>query len=51
MLEAKSKMYNWKRGGKMVYIPNKIASDSAFPLTSTVVAVKIDGKKIVIENE
>ncbi|KKM79258.1 hypothetical protein LCGC14_1351620 [marine sediment metagenome] len=28
-----------------------VASDSAFPLTSTVVAVKIDGKKIVIENE
>ena len=50
MLEAKSKIYNWKRGGKMIYVPGSIASDSAFPLTSTLVAVKIVGKKLVIEN-
>lgn len=49
MLEGKSKIYNWKRGGKMIYVPEGISSDSAFPLTSTAVAIKIVGKKLVIE--
>ena len=50
MLATKSKFYV-KRGRGMIYIPAKMLADSAFPLTSTLVAVKIAGKKLVIENE
>ena len=49
MLATNSKFYV-KEGRGLIYIPAKMLADSQFPLTSTVVAVKIVGKKVVIEN-
>ena len=50
MLTTKSKFYV-KEGRGLIYIPAKMLADSQFPLTSTIVAVKIVGKKLVIEND
>ncbi len=48
MLTTDSKFYV-KSGRGLIYVPARMLSDSQFPLTSTLVNIKIVGKKLVIE--
>ena len=47
-LQKRSKMYKDKDRA-VIYVPNAVLKDSAFPLTSTLVNVIIEGNRLVIE--
>lgn len=47
-LEKQSKMYK-EDNRAVIYIPNAILNDSSFPLTSTLVNVRIEDNKVIIE--
>ena len=48
VLQKQSKMYR-DNDRAVIYIPNSILNDSAFPFSSTVVNIRIEGNRIVIE--
>lgn len=47
-LEKQSKIYRSKNRA-VLYIPNAILNDSSFPITSTLVNVRIDDGRIIVE--
>ncbi len=52
VLETEVKAYPREdRGGWVIYLPKKLVEDSSFPVDKKKkISVKIDGKKLIIEN-
>lgn len=51
VLQARSKIYTYKNGRTMIYVPVSIREDSQYPFNdaSTLINISISSKKIVIE--
>jgi len=47
-LEKQSKMYK-DNDRAVIYIPNAVLNDSSFPLTSTLINVRIEDGRLIIE--